>query len=50
MALADADLSGADLGEVRNLTPAQLEAAILDERTVLPPELDLRDSKAQATG
>ena len=50
VALADADLSGADLGAVRNLTPAQLEAAILDERTILPPELDLRAGKASAAG
>ena len=50
VALIDADLSGADLGEVRNLTPAQLEAAKIDGRTILPPELAPAGSEARAAG
>ena len=50
VALVDADLSGADLGEVRNLTQTQLEAATVDERTILPPELRLGSSEARAAG
>ena len=48
--LLDADLSGADLGEVRNLTQTQLEAATVDERTILPPELDTGRGRASAAG
>ena len=29
-------LKGADLSEAKNLTPKPIEAAVLDERTVLP--------------
>ena len=50
VALIDADLSGADLGEVRNLTPEQLEAARVDERTILPPALAPGNGEARAAG
>ena len=49
VALVDADLSGADLGEVRNLTHTQLESATVDERTILPPEL-IPGREARAAG
>ena len=37
--LGDATLSGAQLGHARNLTQAQIDQAIGDESTTLPPEL-----------
>jgi uncharacterized protein YjbI with pentapeptide repeats len=37
--LDGAILKGADLSGARNLTPAQLRTAVLDERTKLPPDI-----------